>query len=284
MKILLVFLFLTNFYELSSQSVYNNGRTNIYSGKGTIDNNLSITFELDAIDRPYYDDHCYIGFISQFIGRYYYDKFEQYINIVGTKITKFEELQNNDTITLFELDDNFNKIASFKGLIIGNKFNGVRSENNKNLSFSITLDSNKFTELYVSTPKGIFTLPIDHGNKFNQNEFEVINIQEYENKTFVLLKLNLTQCLALNCRGAGCGGTNLYLRLYEIQDGSYKIHESILDGYGMDGKHRDKIEEEIGVDFYRAKIRQYNNEHSETYYNVHVNFVEIYKGIKEIKL
>jgi len=249
MKILLVFLFLTNFYELSSQSVYNNGRTNIYSGKGTIDNNLSITFELDAIDRPYYDDHCYIGFISQFIGRYYYDKFEQ-----------------------------------FKGLIIGNKFNGIRSENNKNLSFSITLDSNKFTELYVSTPKGIFTLPIDHGNKFNQNEFEVINIQEYENKTFVLLKLNLTQCLALNCRGAGCGGTNLYLRLYEIQDGSYKIHESILDGYGMDGKHRDKIEEEIGVDFYRAKIRQYNNEHSETYYNVHVNFVEIYKGIKEIKL
>ena len=82
---------------------------------------------------------------------------------------------------------------------------------------------------FPSIPKGIFTLPIDHGNKFNQNEFEVINIQEYENKTFVLLKLNLTQCLALNCRGAGCGGTNLYLRLYEIQDGSYKIQPAFWE-------------------------------------------------------
>ncbi len=286
MKILLTILFVTNFYVLSSQSVNTYGRTIKYIGKGTIDNNLSITFELDVIDRPHYVDHCYIGVFSQFIGRYYYDKFEQSINIVGTKITKFEEPQNNDTITLYELDDNFNCIATFKGLIVGNKFNGVWSKNNKNknLSFSITFDSKKFTELYVSTPKGRYTLPIDHRNKFNQNEFEVIKVEEYEDKTFVLLKLNLTHCSALNCRGRGCGGTNLYLRLYEIQDRSYKIHESFLEGYGYDGHPRDLMEEKIGVDFYKAKIRQYNGENTETYYTVHVNFAEMNKGIREIKL
>jgi hypothetical protein len=286
MKILIAILFLTNLYELSSQSVNNYGRTTKYLGKGSIDNNLSITFELDAIDRPHYVDQCYIGVFEQFIGRYYYDKFEQYINIVGTKITKFEERQNSDTITLFELDENFNKIATFKGLIVGNKFNGVWSKynKNKNLSFSITFDSNKFTELYVSTPKGIFTLPIDHENKFNQNEFEVIKVKEYEDKTFVLLKLNLTHCSALNCRGHGCGGTNLYLRLYEIQNRSYKIHESFLQGYGYDGNARDLMEEKIGEDFYKAKIRQYNGENTETYYSVDVNFAEIHKGIRKMKL
>ena len=147
-----------------------------------------------------------------------------------------------------------------------------------------TFDSKKFTELYVSTPKGRYTLPIDHRNKFNQNEFEVIKVEEYEDKTFVLLKLNLTHCSALNCRGRGCGGTNLYLRLYEIQDRSYKIHESFLEGYGYDGHPRDLMEEKIGVDFYKAKIRQYNGENTETYYTVHVNFAEMNKGIREIKL
>lgn len=286
MKILLTILFVTNFYVLSSQSVNTYGQTIKYIGNGAIDNNLRITFELDVIDRPHYVDHCYIGVFSQFIGRYYYDKFEQPINIVGTKITKFEEPQNNDTITLYELDDNFNCIAIFKGLIVGNKFNGIWSKNNKNknLSFSITFDSKKFTELYVSTPKGIYTLPIDHRNKFNQNEFEVIKVEKYEDKTFVLLKLNLTHCSALNCRGHGCGGTNLYLRLYEIQDRSYNIHESFLDGYGYDDHPRNLMEEKIGVDFYKAKIRQYDGENTESFYTVHVNFAEMNKGIREIKL
>lgn len=280
----LLFLFVRQF--LNCQTIINGGVTNRHFGQGLIDDKFEITFELDEIIRPNYFDNCFIGQIRQYIGRYYYEPQGEYINIAGVIKLKNIHTLENDTIILFEFDANFNKIATIMGKLTLNSFTGVRVQKNngQSFNFAITFEKNNFTELSITSSKGVFSLPVNHENKYNQNIFEQIKVIESNDKNYVVCKLSLTHCYQLNCRGTSCGDYNVYIRLYSLSNNNNSFKEYFLSGYDLNyGGSRELVEEKINMNIYNAKVIQYDNG-VESHYAITIDFNNLEDGIKELKL
>lgn len=172
------------------------------------------------------------------------------------------------------------------GKLTLNSFTGVRvqTNNGQSLDITVTFEKNKFTELSVTSSKDVFSLPVNHENKFNQNTFEQIKVIESNDKISAVCKLSLTHCYQLNCRGTSCGDYNVYIRLYTLSNNSYSFKECFLQGYDLNyGGSRELVEEKINTNFYNAKVIQYDNG-VESHYIITIDFNNLEDGIKELKL
>ncbi len=279
----LFFIYLLNLLSLNAQ-VLNSGITNRYQGSGNI-GKYEIEFTLDVIVSPYYEKGDHVGEIQQFSGRYYYESQNKNIYLWGTrKITFFQGMRiSNDSIKLYEVDESFNKVAIFEGLLKDDSFSGLWSkiDNKMLLPFNIKFNQSNFTLLEIKTSKGNVILPFtsmsDYINKYNQNEYRLIKIIEKNNKTYVLISLSFTVCGAIKTRGQGCGGHNVFLRLYEISKNGTTFSEVKTDGYPILS-----TSESLNKNEYKVSVStsSFQDEITKEYI---VNFNEPYKGIQEIK-
>lgn len=184
-----------------------------YSLHGKINDNLEIYMEINVDSEFDYDKGCIIGNYYKIFGTYSYVKFNKPIVLVGT--TK----NINDSIVLFELDSNFDKVASFKGILTQTEFSGIWTSLKKSQSYSYAFkrDLNKYG--YCSLWKSGCNIILDQiSNPNSQGSNELISYNVKANKTFVLIESTEPCCGAYNCRGSGCGGENIYLNIFEIKD------------------------------------------------------------------
>lgn len=280
MKGILFLILLLSQISLVNSQVTNLGITKRFEGSGKIDN-YDINFILDVITRPHYVDGDHVGEIQQFSGKYYYKEYEKDIFLSGTRLILFTQglPTMDDSIKLFEFDKNYNKTAVFTGVLSKTSFvgNWVSVRNSKQLSFKVLFDQRKFTLLEVITSKGLTILPFNSLGIYNQSEFEILKVIEKSQKTYVLATLAFTTCGALKVRGSGCGGHEVYFRLYEIQKNSVEYSEVKLGGYS------ESYTQNINNNECAFKVSQFvNNTEIIKIYKVKFNNIE--DGITEIKL
>jgi len=241
---------------------------------------------LDYINRPYYENGDHTGNFQQFCGSYHYNDSDEIRPLFGKRLVLFNDENNiiHNPLYLYELDEDFNKKSFFKGNFTEHSFKGDWHvyKTKKTLKFNVQFDLKKFTEIQIKTSKGNILLPINHINKFNQNEYKILKVIEKEDVTFVLMRLNLTNCSVLKARGSGCGDIQKYLRLYEIKKNEIKFSEYLLDGSADEGYHFFNNEEKISKNKYIAKVVCLEKD-AEVRKLVVVDFKKIYKGIKVIK-
>jgi len=256
------------------------GITNRFEGTGKI-GNYDINLIIDVITHPYYVDGDHVGEIQQFSGKYYYKNFEKDIFLSGTRLILFTQdiPIMDDSIKLFEFDQNFNKTAVFTGVLTKTSFQGkwVSVKNDKYLNFNILFDQSKFTVLEVITSRGLTILPFNSLSTYNQNNFEILKVIEKGSKTYVLTKLAFPTCSAIKARGSGCGGQDVYLRLFEIQKNSVEYSEIKIGGYSESYIQSIKNDESV------FKVIQFVN-NTEIIKNYKVKFTHIEDGIIEIKM
>jgi hypothetical protein len=259
--------------ELSPVVLYNN-----YSFHGTINGNLEIYMSLDENSAYTYDDKgCIIACPSHILGSYRYAKHHKPITLIG----KADGLV--DSIVLYEMDDNFNKTAFFKGVLNKNEFSGIWSSLKKSQQFSFRLTNERKNYGHILVTSNNCRTILNHIDiPSGQGDFKLLATNFKENKTYVLLETSEPCCGAYNCRGTGCGGGNTYLRLYILnKDCSIIENKEEIISSGCEWiEQKDRTDEK---DFLKLKVTN-GVSGTPVSYNISVDKKNLDKGIVKEKI
>tara|TARA_R110002153_G_scaffold272627_2_gene441602 strand:- start:7786 stop:8709 length:924 start_codon:yes stop_codon:yes gene_type:complete len=274
-------LFLLTFFFIqtsNSQSIENFGRTNRLIGTGTIGKDLKISMTLDLISRTdYSSDMCITKNYDQIIGSYSYLKNGGGIPIIGQRINWTFDSGENDSLVVYELNDNFDKIAEFKGNLSKSSFSGtwINLKNKKELPFQINFNSTYFGNLSVLF-KGERMLLSGFETFSFQSTYELIDKIE-KNDTLYLITRTMEPCCGYyNCRGMNCGGSNEYLYLSILTQNYQKYYKELISSgcNWLEIVNTTKTSDAYGV----------VTEDSEGQYIVKIDYNNFGKGIQKIKL
>ncbi|MGB3545492.1 MAG: hypothetical protein WBA17_00845 [Saprospiraceae bacterium] len=284
MRITALLIFFTS--TLTAQTLTNHGLSQRWEGDGTIECKYAISITVDRIARPHYINGDHVGEYVQYSGTCRYDNSSQNISLVGSRVQLFsQDGQYGDSLLLYEMDEQFNKVAVFDGSLTRNGYIGFRqmigSPDRK--EFALTFTMERFTELEVSTPWGKRLLPTGHHNQYNQNHYKLIRTAEQGGKMYVLVQFDLTVCGAVKSRGQGCGGHYQYLRLYTLTPAGVTYQEVLLNGRDAQSNSRKLVTAQIKKEGYTGIITGYRAT-SEVRVEFSVNFDRLQDGIRETKL
>jgi hypothetical protein len=225
--------FILIFFDLQmsiSQDIRNNGYTNRLIGDGTIGNDLKISMTLDLITRTDYSaDMCINKNFEQIIGSYTYIKNGGSISIVGKLIDWTNDAHANDSLVVYELNDNFDKTAEFRGVVSRTGFSGkwISLKNKKELPFKINFNPTIYGNLSALYSGENIHLTGLSAYSY-QSTFELIDRIE-KNDTLYLITRTIEPCCGYyNCRGMNCGGSNEYLYLHILTRGYQKYCKELI--------------------------------------------------------
>lgn len=275
----LLFLLLIIFIQtISSQSIENLGRTNRLIGTGTIGNDLKISMTLDLISRTdYSSDGCIIKHYDQIIGSYTYMKNGGSIPIIGQRINWTFDFGENDSLVVYELNDNLDRTAEFKGPLSNSSFIGtwINLKTKKEFPFQITFSATNFGNLSILYKGEQIQLLGFETNSF-QSTYELINKIERNDTLFLITKTMEPCCGYYNCRGINCGGANEYLILNVLTQNYQKYYKELISSScnWCEIVHTTKTPDSYSV----------VTENNETQTIVKIEYDKFEKGIQKIKL
>jgi hypothetical protein len=259
--------------ELKPVILYDN-----YIFHGMINNNIEIGMSLNIKSENKYDNKgCIIGYGYNIIGSYEYVKYYKPITLIGT----VDNL--SDTIVLFEMDENFNKTAFFKGILKVNEFSGIWTNLKKPQKYSFLINQEKQLYGHVQLRSNNCNVVLNHiDNADGQGVYKVITSYLKENKIYALLESSEPCCGAYNCRGSGCGGENTYLRLYIINEQCSIIEckEEVISSTCNWIEQTDRRDDK---DFLELKVTKGENG-KPIDYNIKVDKKNLDKGITKKKI
>ena len=110
-KLLAGLLLLT--LNATSQNIESYGKTYRLNASGFIGKDFKIYMALDFIPRVSYVDGCVTKVFYQISGQYYYEKYGGSITLVGEFTDWSLNGEESDSLVIFELNENFEKVAFF---------------------------------------------------------------------------------------------------------------------------------------------------------------------------
>ncbi|MFP4026114.1 MAG: hypothetical protein ACLFVR_16455 [Thiohalospira sp.] len=227
---LLFLLLILLIQTISSQNIENFGRTNRLVGTGTIGKDLKISMTLDLISRTdYSSDRCIIKHYDQIIGTYTYLKNGGSIPMIGQRINWTFDFGENDSLVVYELNDNFDRTAEFKGILSKSSFIGtwINLKTKKELPFQINFSATNFGNLSILYKGERIQLLGFETNSF-QSTYELIDKIERNDTLFLITRTMEPCCGYYNCRGMNCGGANEYLILSILTKDYQKYYKELL--------------------------------------------------------
>lgn len=219
-NIIIIVTLLCIFRTVFSQDIEKTSFSTELVGSGTISTELKIKMSLNLIDRIHYSsDGCHVKTTRQVIGTYQYEKNGGSINLLGeiTLWTLGEGETEKTDFKLFELNDNFEKIAEFEGAFSDTNFVGTWTllSSKRSLPFLIKFESNygQGLKLYWETNTYIVN---EVNMNSTQNEFKLLDKFSDDKNLIVIYRVTSPYCGRYNCRGANCGSREDFLHLYVI--------------------------------------------------------------------
>ena len=173
---------------------------------GTIDGKYRVTMIVkEEKSVTYSEDGCRKETNVHLSGWYSY-------NSVGDRIVLVGIRTDESTIVLHELDAEFNKSATFKGSLRGQKLTGTWTnlKNGSTLPFQLDRQSSAPQQLGLRIANdhgGVHSvLLFSQPNEYRQASYEVKFNQKKANSYYVVLTMSTPSCGIFNCRGPCCGG------------------------------------------------------------------------------
>ena len=275
----LLFLLLIFFIQtISSQSIENYGRTNRLVGTGIIGNDLKISMTIDLVSRTdYSSDGCIIKHYDQIIGKYTYLKNGGSILLTGQRINWTFDSGENDSLVVYELNDNFDRTAEFKGNLSKSSFAGtwINLKTKKELPFQINFSDNYFGNLSILFKGERIQLTWYETNSY-QSTYKLIDKVERNDTLYLITRTMEPCCGYYNCRGMNCGGKNEYLVLNVLAQNYQKYYKELISSgcNWCEIVHTTKASNAYGV----------VTENSEGQFIIKITYDNFEKGIQKIKL
>lgn len=274
-----LFLLILFIQTISSQNIENYGRTNRLVGTGTIGKDLKISMTLDLISRmDYSTDGCIIKNYDQIIGTYTYLKNGGSIPMIGQRINWTFDSGENDSLIVYELNDNFERTAQFKGTLSKSNFSGtwINLKTKKELPFQIHFNSTHFGNLSVLYKGERIQLLGFETNSF-QSTYELIDKIERNDTLFLITRTYEPYCEYYNCRGTGCGGDDEYLVLNILTKNSQKYYKESLSS---PSDWCEIVNTKKTSDSYSIVLKNETG----TQFLIKIEYNDFEKGIQKIKL
>ena len=275
----LLFFLLIFFVQTSiSQGIENFGRTNRLIGIGTIGKDLKISMTLDLISRTdYSSDMCITKNYDQIIGTYSYLKNGGSIPIIGQRINWTFDSGENDSLVVYEFNDNFDRTAEFKGNLSKSSFAGtwINLKTKKELPFQINFNETYFGNLSTLFKGERIQLLGFETNSF-QGKYDLIDKIERNDTLYLITRTMEPCCGYYNCRGMNCGGENEYLILSILTKNYQKYYKELISSSSnwCEIVNITKASDAYGV----------VTENSEGQFIIKITYDNFEKGIQKIKL
>jgi hypothetical protein len=275
----LLFLLTIIFVQTSiSQSIENYGRTSRLIGTGTISKDLKISMTLDLISRTdYSSDMCITKNYDQIIGTYSYLKNGGSIPIIGQRINWTFDSGENDSLVVYELNDNFDRTAEFKGNLSKSSFAGtwINLKTKKELPFQINFSATYFGNLSILYKGERIQLSGFETNSF-QSTYDLIDKIERNDTLYLITRTMEPCCGYYNCRGMNCGGANEYLYLSILTQKYQKYYKELISSScnWLEIVNTTKASDAYGV----------VTEDSEGQFIIKIDYNSFGKGIQKIKI
>jgi hypothetical protein len=263
---------------LNSQNIENYGRTNRLIGTGIIGKDFKISMTLDLISRTNYSaDMCITKHYDQIIGSYTYLKNGGSIPIIGQRINWTFDSGEKDSLVVYELNDNFDKTAEFKGILSKSNYTGIwiNLKTKKELPFRVNFNATYFGNLSILYKGERIQLTGFEANSF-QSTYNLIDKIE-RNDTLYLITRTLEPCCGYyNCRGMNCGGANEYLYLNILTQNYQKYYRELISSScdWLEVVNTTKASDAYGVVI----------EDNKGQFIIKIDYNSFEKGIQEIKI
>ncbi len=275
----IIFILSVSFVQtLISQNIENFGRTNRFVGTGIIGKDLKISISLDLISRTDYStDMCITKHYDQIIGSYTYLKNGGSIPIIGQRINWTFDSGDHDSLVLYELNDNFDRTAEFKGRLSKSSFTGtwINLKTKKELPFQINFSATNFGNLSILYKGERIQLLGFETNSF-QSTYELIDKIDRNDTLFLITRTMEPCCGYYNCRGMNCGGENEYLILNVLTQDYQKYYKELISSScdWCEIVHTTKTPDSYSV----------VKEDDEAQFIIKIEYDDFEKGIQKIKL